>query len=396
MFVSSDKLNLSDQDDDIFTTRRQKKKIQECNDKLNMFEGLSQDSNVQENQDAIKDLFSQMEDGFFFGDDESNKENNNPQTIAAINKQMINNYKANHNNKSQNKRSFSDLSSDDDTYDNNQPSSKRRKIDKIINKDAFNFLTTDLLITKYTKQEMMDEINECVNGFENCYMTNKKIYGEIESIDTLQIYQVYIILLNHNDNEIKGFCTCSTSNYSWCKHMIALGITFIEAKEIFIYKQDKIKDNNDDEKVKKNKNENQNESKDKLRYITMSSISDLCTDISWSRAQEYIDCFIECNKTDDSIFGSIEGRSHPINYNVSISVRDLGELDGECSCPSHHYWCKHIGALGITFVQHKDKFEYVPQLPDNDDINHNPKSGIEREINSDLEDNEENWLLNLV
>ena len=48
--------------------------------------------------------------------------------------------------------------------------------------------------------------------------------------------------------------------------MIALGITFIEAKEIFIYKQD-------DEKVKenknknKNKNENVNESKDKLRIL---------------------------------------------------------------------------------------------------------------------------------
>ena len=170
-----------------------------------MFEGLSQDSNIQENQDAIKDLFSQMEDGFFFGDDESNnKENNNPQTIAAINKQIINNYKTNHNNNmSHNKRSFSDLSSDDDTYDNNQPSSKRRKINKIINKDAFNFLTMDFLTTKYTKQEMMDQVNECVNGFENCYITNNKIYGE--SVDTLQICQVYIILLNHNDNEIKGF-----------------------------------------------------------------------------------------------------------------------------------------------------------------------------------------------
>ena len=30
-----------------------------------------------------------------------------------------------------------------------------------------------------------------------------------------------------------------------------------------------------------------------------------------------------------------------------------------CTCPSWRYWCKHLAALGLTYVQEPDAFEIV-------------------------------------
>ena len=312
----------------------------------------------------------------------------------------------NHNNKTNycNKRPFIELLDFDNKQETKiQPSpQKKRKLDdnNKDNKNVFNFLNIDL-ISSYAIKQVVNESNEIVNAFENCYMTNYKIYGEIESIDTFKKYKTYIILLKNNN--LKGKCTCS-SLYYWCKHMIALGITFIEANEIFIYKQSDKKEQ-EEEEGEEEKEEKEEGEEDRLKYITYDKISILCTDVSWSRAQDYVNDFIECRKSNDSIFGTINGRSWPMIYSVSIRVKSDQELDGECNCPSHHYWCKHIGALGLTFFEFSHKFKLIQSNHDNDNnhnnINHDDDNHFRvgenhQNRNLDLEDDEENWLLNLV
>eukprot|EP01084_Bolivina_argentea_P316111 547861_1 len=77
----------------------------------------------------------------------------------------------------------------------------------------------------------------------------------------------------------------------------------------------------------------------------------------------YVSCFTECIRHKQGIYGNIAGRSTNDEYHVSIHKDKCGYMHGKCTCPcqkkiSDDKWCKHIAALGITYIKEPNAFSY--------------------------------------
>ena len=302
-------------------------------------EGSSPDLIVLPSQPFILDLCSSS-------DDDNNSEDYHDYNIGQSNRRSLDssdNY-ASYTPPSKKRRINQEESdpqqseSDDNNSDSESSNHEEDEDSDIETTDDLTRLITRARVYNQSDKRSIDRADEYISDFDSCYRTKHCIFGTIEGRSTWQDYRVKIFITN--GNRLGGSCSCPSWHH-WCKHLVALGITFVESSDQF-----------------EEKNDDQDSDVDGVGFLlSRRQIHAFTDDISFERASGYVGDFDEYTKDQNGISGTVVGRSTNEEYAVSIEVNEEQQLEGSCSCPSYHHWCKHIAALGLTYIEYPDQFD---------------------------------------
>lgn len=91
---------------------------------------------------------------------------------------------------------------------------------------------TESLLRSKVSTQTYQRAQEYVEQFACRTIDGGEISGKVEGN-----YGIYITFLEVSDNRLEGRCSCRAADDMFCKHAVALGLTYLESPDSFVKKE---------------------------------------------------------------------------------------------------------------------------------------------------------------